>query len=70
MKTLEDELKGLGFSDDLVKVMRTYEYLNVQGMNVEDFHFQDYENGMVSSADISINEESNTSNNYFIKSNV
>lgn len=70
MKTLDDELKKLGFSDDLVSAVNKSEYLDVQGIKVEEFHFQDYENGIITSTNVSINDESNTSDNYFVTNNV
>ncbi|MFI3296240.1 MAG: hypothetical protein R3Y59_01275 [bacterium] len=57
MKTINEELKKIGFPDDLLKVMSNSEYLEEYEIEINDFHFQDYENRIVSSIDVSINEE-------------
>lgn len=56
MKTLEEELRDVGYSDELVKVIKNAEDFNLQEINVSNVSFQLYEIHVVSSTELDVTD--------------
>ena len=56
MKTLEEELRDVGYSDELVKVIKNAEDFNLQEINVSNVSCQLYENHVVSSTELDVTD--------------
>lgn len=56
MNTLEEELRDVGYSDELVKVIKNAEDFNLQEINVSNVSFQLYENHVVSSTELDVTD--------------
>ena len=57
MKTLEEELKDLGYSDDLVKTIASTSKMECPNIDVDTVEYCTYENVIVSTNNVFANSE-------------
>jgi len=64
MKNLKDTLQEVGFSNELIDAISATPQLESQENNVDDICYQAFENDIISSTEINMNDNSNTFNYY------
>lgn len=64
MENLDNLLREVGFSDELINAIGTIPQLESQDIDVDNTRYQTFESNMVSSTEINMNENPNTYNYY------
>lgn len=64
MKTLEEELRNVGYSEDFVKVIKNTEDFNFHEIKISNDSFQLYENHVVSSTELDVTDVPTTCVDY------
>lgn len=64
MENLDNLLREVGFSDELINAIGTIPQLESQDIDVDNIRYQTFESNMVSSTEINMNENPSTYNYY------
>lgn len=64
MENLNNLLREVGFSEELIDAIGTIPQLESQDIDVDNTRYQTFENNMVSSTEINMSENPNTYNYY------
>lgn len=67
MNDLANELQNLGFSKDLIISISEAEQFGKYDINVDDISYQSYDNEIVSSTELEVNQEPSTCTNFLIE---
>lgn len=66
MDDLAKELQSLGFSKDLIISISEAEQFGKYDINVDDISYQSFDNEIVSSTELEINQEPSTCSNFLV----
>ena len=67
MNDLANELQNLGFSKDLIISISEAEQFGKYDINVDDISYQSYDNEIISSTELEVNQEPSTCTNFLIE---
>lgn len=69
MNDLDKELKKLGFSKDFIVSINEAEQFDKFDINVDNISYQSYDNEMISSTELEVNQEPSSCFNLLIENN-
>ncbi len=66
MNDLDKELQNLGFSKELIISISEAEQFGKYDINVDDISYQSYDNEIISSTELEVNQEPFTCSNFLV----